>query len=524
MYKTSLSILLLILQVSLQAQALEPLPAQLNFPNTDELQASSQSLSLYNPNSYPIEVEAVDRFYYYNRRVFSVSDSVFTVMPGDTFNLTVSFAPVHNMLHQQALVFKTKSGFGHTAVGLQGQGVYSKAYYNVTRNQAQESLKTALSTRIGLAYNSLGYTTARDNMYATIDNNGGQVECAYTGRTASFSTRAGANSNNFNCEHTFPQGFFSQNEPMRSDIHHLFPTDVTANSRRSNDPFGVVSNPTWTQGGSKSGGGKFEPRDAQKGATARAMMYFVLRYQDYNNHFAPQENILRQWHEQFPPNTAERNRNDAIYSLQNNRNPFVDYPQFTERISDFIGTAQALDNFGIYYSDDTIHLATGNSGKRRFQFVLYGQGNMGGAASNFILSSADLSFYGGNPGNLNLPAGSYASFEIEFETGQIYNDSLSFEAFGSTIIVPIVSGPVLSEAEELNEEALYFYPNPNNGILRVNDPKSIHTLQLVNLAGRSKQLEPQAEIDLRSFSSGLYILRFQMQEGGHWYQRKLLLK
>jgi hypothetical protein len=36
---------------------------------------------------------------------------------------------------------------------------------------------------------------------------------------------------------------------------------------------------------------------------------------------------------------TERERNNGIYALQNNRNPFVDHPEFLERISSLSGTA-----------------------------------------------------------------------------------------------------------------------------------------------------------------------------------------
>lgn len=523
MRKILLVFSLLIVLCEVQAQALVPLDTLVQFTNTDELQANTEVVRLYNPNSYPIDIEGVDRFRFYGDKIFSVSDSIFTVMPGDTFSLNVSFSPEHNLLHQQALVFKSPSGFGHTVLGLEGQGVYSKSYYASTQNKEQEALKTALSARLALGYTSLGYTPARDQMYGSIDNSGGQVECVYTGRTATFNTRAGANTNSFNCEHTFPQGFFNSNEPMRSDIHHLFPTDVTANSRRGNDPFGVVTNSSWTQGGSKSGGGKFEPRNVQKGATARAMMYFVLRYQDYSNHFSGQETILRQWHQDYPPNSDEQARNAAIYALQNNRNPFVDYPQLIERISSISSTAQSTRTLGLYYSDDTIYLANGNSGLRRFNFIIYGEGDSSSVANNFALSDPNLSFVGGNPGALNLGQGDYVSLEIEFETGMNYNAVLSFDVPGSSVSIPIVSGPQLSLEANKSDNLPLFYPNPSSGSIYIAGGAQLRALSLMDLSGKTYDLKPADWLDLSAFEAGVYILQISL-ENGMKYQDKLLLK
>lgn len=518
-----LSLVLMLSSFEIGAQALVPLDTLVQFASTDELQASSESLRLYNPNSYPIEINAVDRFDFYGNKVFSVSDSAFLVLPGDTFSLSLSFAPEHNLMHKQALIFKSNSGFGHTAVSVQGQGIYSNSYYNVTRNKEQEPLKNALASRIALGYSSLGYTPARDNMYSSIDNSGGQVECVYTGRTASFNTRAGANNNSFNCEHTFPQGFFNSNEPMRSDIHHLFPTDVSANSTRGNKPFGIVANPTWQNGGSKSNSSTFEPRDVHKGAVARAMMYFVIRYQDYSGHFSGQEAILRQWHDQFPPTADEKSRNSAIYSLQNNRNPFVDYPQFIERISDIDGTAQANDTAGLYFSDDTIFLAQGNSGLRRYSFLIYGEGSLGGSLSNFSLNDPNLNFVNGSPGTVNVQEGEYYRLEIEFETGNAYNTSLTFNAMGQAVSIPIISGPQLSLEDSFSASVPHFFPNPAWDGISIENAEEVERLLIIDQLGRSYDMEPRGWIKLGHLPRGLYLIQFHLKNGMH-YQEKLFLK
>ena len=62
-------------------------------------------------------------------------------------------------------------------------------------------------------------TSARDQMYASIDNLNGQVE--YATRAVRLHSARVQLTNNFNCEHTFPQSFYNSNVPMRSDIHQL---------------------------------------------------------------------------------------------------------------------------------------------------------------------------------------------------------------------------------------------------------------------------------------------------------------
>jgi len=519
----SISILLV---TSLSAQSLVSVDGDLNFPATNELQASTQTLRLYNPNSYPISVEAVDRFEIYGNKVFSLSDSIFTVMPSDTFSLTVSFLPEHNIQHEQVLVFRSTNGFGHTAVGLSAQGTYSKSYYSTTQNKEQQALKNALNTRLAQGYSDQGYNGARDLMYGSIDNVGGQVECVYTGRTATFNTRSGANNNSFNCEHTFPQGFFNSNVPMRSDIHHLFPTDATANSRRGNDPFGVVGTVSWTQGGSKSGGGKFEPRDAHKGAVARAMMYFVIRYQDYAGHFSGQETILRQWHDQFPPSAAEQARNTAIYNVQNNRNPFVDYPQFIERISDVDGTASAADRFVQYYSDDTIFLAQGPALTRTYSFVIYNDGNKDMGVDNLALSDPDLNFSSATPTTFLLSPGDYQVIEIEFQAQKNYQASMAFRQLGDSdsITIPIFSGPALSLLAFADAPSIRFYPNPVKGLLQVQSVDEITSLQMIDAAGSTHALPLAEQIDLSAFAPGVYTLIYSLKSSATRHQERIIIQ
>lgn len=99
----------------------------------------------------------------------------------------------------------------------------------------------------------------------------------------------------YNREHIVPQSFFGSSSPMVSDIHHIPPTDGKVNGMRSNNPFGVVTSPTFTsQNGSKLGknttagysGVVFEPIDAFKGDIARMVFYFVTRYESKLSSFS----------------------------------------------------------------------------------------------------------------------------------------------------------------------------------------------------------------------------------------------
>ncbi len=261
-------------------------------------------------------------------------------------NFHIYFSSEQNIDYTDFLRVDLDGGIRSLVAEVSAQAQYPDTYYSSTQNKWAEELKDALTDLID-GHTSLGYNTARDSMYGHIDNVDGWVECVYTGRKAFFNTRAGATANGFNCEHTWPQSFSGDAEPMRSDIFHLYPTDETANTKRANLDFGVVTSVTWTVGGSKLGTDSqgqqvFEPRDVHKGNVARTVFYYIIRYNGaYNGWQNPSkmETWLRVWHVSSPRDSAEQARNEHIYVLQHNRNPFIDHPELVDRISSFFGTA-----------------------------------------------------------------------------------------------------------------------------------------------------------------------------------------
>lgn len=139
------------------------------------------------------------------------------------------------------------------------------------------------------------------------------------------------------------------------DLHHLTPSDADANMAKSNYPLGVVDSPSFDNGVTKVGTGQangratnlFEPADEYKGDFARMYLYFVTCYQDYSwkssalSMFAQNsyptlnaygQSLLLKWHRQDPVSQKEIDRNNAVYSFQGNRNPFIDYPNMVEYI------------------------------------------------------------------------------------------------------------------------------------------------------------------------------------------------
>lgn len=141
-----------------------------------------------------------------------------------------------------------------------------------------------------------------------------------------------------NCEHVVPQSWFQKQNPMRGDLHHLFACEPACNSLRGNYPYYDFSDyvPENLLRGIKDGcgkvdKGKFEP-EYGKGIVARATMYFLIRYQSVINSDLVDLELLLKWHHQFPATRYEKHRNLAIFELQGNRNPFIDFPEMARKL------------------------------------------------------------------------------------------------------------------------------------------------------------------------------------------------
>lgn len=247
-------------------------------------------------------------------------------------------------------------------------------------------------------HNALGYSDARRKMYNHIDNKNNTIVGVYSGYVKSWN--AGGTGNNpdpINCEHTVPQSFFGKSEPMRSDIHHLFPTYKNWNSVRSNYPFAEINDNTTTKWMrntssrssipssnideySEQAGQKFEPREDHKGNVARAVFYFFTMYPTQAGSITSVGNLntLYQWHLSDPVDAAELARNNAIEQYQGDRNPYVDQPNLVARAWGFsiggsCGTPTALRANNITTSGATLSWAA-VSGANKYDLQYRTQG------------------------------------------------------------------------------------------------------------------------------------------------------
>lgn len=192
------------------------------------------------------------------------------------------------------------------------------------------------------------------------DTTGGAavVNCEYSNETTVYQPPFSFTTQAYNREHvlckswmlTSPTfGSSITNQPEGADQFNLLLTRSTPNQSRSNNPLGIVVNTTTQFGEARigtnaSGSVVFEPKNNRKGDAARAMMYQMVCYTGIGGgtwgldnllSLAPNQDqsILKLWHQQDPPDEFERTKNEYIYSIQRNRNPFIDHPEWVACIN-----------------------------------------------------------------------------------------------------------------------------------------------------------------------------------------------
>jgi len=448
MKKLQLFVLALLIGLSASAQQVIQLSSNsLQFNPINELQLDSQSVTVTNQSSNTVQLK-VEFFTILGDPCFWVTDSVFSLGANASRVLKVYFKPHHNLLNNSELLIINNGGFGNLSIDLQGQGSYSNTYYSSTQNLSGQALKQALNTRLAQGYNSLGYNNGRILMFGTVDNwqvNGrepgrttNKVECVYTGRTIeNYPVNTGTLNNapySMNTEHTWPQSQGSDTEPMRSDLHHLYPSDGSINSSRGNKPFRWVPNPTLTYtGGSIADPTYFEPRNEHKGAVARSMLYYAVRY--YNNsaislsYLQPQEVSLREWAKLYPPDSIAIRRNNAINTDQNNRNPFTDYPQFLNRISNLSSATSGTPVYqGLFVGDSSVQLGQINNGvSRTYTVAVVNYGNQSENLTNLRFAQNRMTVVGGN--SRVVAPGQVALIEVQYLSNAApMADTMRFES------------------------------------------------------------------------------------------------
>lgn len=243
-------------------------------------------------------------------------------------------------------------------------------YYDDAENKKGNELKQALYEIIG-NHRVFPYTSSSTDVWDILQksdedpNDSERIILVYTGRSqekgyrdgsgnySNYENGNGSRVNSWNREHIWPKshGFPDSDDEAYTDAHHLKPCDNSVNSSRGNKDFDYGGSQHSEATACRTDGDSWEPRDQVKGDIARMLFYMVVRYDpgyhrnnstydlelvDYtgtsSSPILGKLSSLLQWHIDDPVDDFEQNRNEVIFSYQENRNPFIDHPSLVEYI------------------------------------------------------------------------------------------------------------------------------------------------------------------------------------------------
>lgn len=227
-------------------------------------------------------------------------------------------------------------------------------YYDSLKGKKGAALKNALHEIIGKAKTlSLGSGSSSTwwGFYVT-DNDNGYVVDRYSNERRKFGNR-GSVVSGMNIEHSFPKSWWGGNKNQAyQDLFNLMPSDEKANSSKSNYGMGEVVKATYDNGCIKVGEGSlgfklWQPSKEWQGDFARGYMYMATAYQnlswtsdgtnslttgDYPTLKEWAYKLYIKWAKEDPVNAKEVKRNNAVYGIQGNRNPYIDFPNLMEYV------------------------------------------------------------------------------------------------------------------------------------------------------------------------------------------------
>ncbi|HIR65813.1 MAG TPA: endonuclease [Candidatus Fimimonas gallinarum] len=244
------------------------------------------------------------------------------------------------------------------------ENTYTGSYYdNLNTDLEGSAFRAELAELITDTHTKYTSYSGLANAFKVADadpDNNGNVIWFYTGTSVPFSGFGGSVGAT-NREHVWPKdggdAFPAESGPG-SDAHHLRPTETQLNSTRGSKNFDEVAQTSANvvkENGSSgygnsaygadalcySSGSFFYPAKGYRGATARILFYVQTRWGDHNLEFVDgagssktigKISTLLKWHLEEPPTEEEIRRNEAVFGLQGNRNPFIDHPEYAAQI------------------------------------------------------------------------------------------------------------------------------------------------------------------------------------------------
>lgn len=233
--------------------------------------------------------------------------------------------------------------------------LYAQNYYNSVNSGSSQLLRSSLHNLID-DHNVVSYESAKQHLQNTDadPNDSGNIILIYKQNSVDEFWDGG---DTWNREHIWAASYGLYDSDAYKDLHNLKPADPSVNSSKGNKNFDnggaqhdeaiecFFTQNTW------------EPADDVKGDIARILFYMDIRYEggedepdlavtEALNNVADVPNIgklstLLDWHIQDPVDDFEMNRNEVIYGIQGNRNPFIDHPEY---VSILWGSDGSLSN------------------------------------------------------------------------------------------------------------------------------------------------------------------------------------
>ena len=220
---------------------------------------------------------------------------------------------------------------------------YSGSYYNsIDDSKSGSALLADLQTLMFSTHKYYcSYGDIRSKfVYSDKDpNKSGNIICFYTHDSINGTWDQGTT---YNREHVWPKassgGLYNNmgsdhNKYVGagSDLHHIRPAKTEVNEGRGSQKFG-----------------NYKPEDFAKGDCARICLYLYMHYStnvsgtgSLKSQYAgnlvltnvfTSVSLLKEWNRLDPVDDFERERNEYLATYQGNRNPFIDHPEWVDKV------------------------------------------------------------------------------------------------------------------------------------------------------------------------------------------------
>ena len=366
---------------------------------------------------------------------------------------------------------------------------------------------------------TLGYSQARVKLYNYIDNENDTITCVYSGfKVRSIYGGTTTYPAPINCEHTIPQSFFGEDDPMVSDLHHLYPTYENWNSTRNNHPFAEIPDNTtakWMYLTSSQTtiptsnidlyseyyNSQFEPREDHKGNVARTIFYFYTMYPTQAGVLSQigDINTFYQWNLTDTVDAKDIERNSQIETYQGDRNPYIDYPYIIQRA--WSPSAPVIN----FTSNSTSIQLTWNNLNDETGYKIY----RSTTSSDFNLLT-DLVINSINYTDINVVSGQ-----------DYYYYVIAYNSIGNSVASNTVVGQLGSTTDVIlseNNNKVNIYPNPASSFTTIGieiAQSDYFDIQVYDLQGRVVIEEMNIHVngyfekrfDISKLNTGIYFIQ-----------------